>query len=279
MGSLSGKTAIVTGAGRPNGMGFGAAKALAALGANVVVTDLVERRADLVFEDFYSANDSLESLEERARELEALGVRSMAIAVDVTKPDQIVACVETVVEEFEGVDVLFNNAGTPIGVAPFLQLDDEMWDLSYQVILKGTADFCKAVIPVMQDRGGGSIINNGSVWALKVGPEAAAYVAAKAGVVALSKALAAEFATSSIRCNCVCPGTIQTEMNKVDVRLAMERGIDVEAARTQLVNDISMGRMGDAAEVGAVVAFLASDEASYLNGVVLPVDGGVMFGL
>ena len=279
MGSLSGKTAIVTGAGRPNGMGFGAAKALAARGADVVVTDLVERRADLDFEDFYSANGSLESLEERARELEALGVRSMAIAVDVTKPDQIVACVETVVEEFEGVDVLFNNAGTPIGVAPFLELDDEMWDLSYQVILKGTADFCKAVIPVMQDRGGGSIINNGSVWALKVGPEAAAYVAAKAGVVALSKALAAEFATSSIRCNCVCPGTIQTEMNKVDVRLAMERGIDVEAARTQLVNDISMGRMGDAAEVGAVVAFLASDEASYLNGVVLPVDGGVMFGL
>ena len=152
MGSLRDKVAIVTGAGRQNGMGFAAAKAMASAGADVVVTDLTLRRAELDYLGIYSANDNLASLEDRAKELEALGVRSLAIGADVTKPEEIRACVETTVDTFGSVDVLFNNAGTAVGVGPYLEIEDRQWDLSYQIHVKGTADFCKAVIPKMQAR-------------------------------------------------------------------------------------------------------------------------------
>ena len=210
MGSLRGKVAIVTGAGRQNGMGFAAAKAMASAGADVVVTDLTLRRAELDYLGIYSANDNLASLEDRAKELEALGVRSLAIGADVTKPEEIRACVETTVDTFGSVDVLFNNAGTAVGVGPYLEIEDRQWDLSYQIHVKGTADFCKAVIPKMQARGGGSVVNNSSMWAVKVAPEAAAYIATKAAVIALTKVLALEFADDNIRFNAVAPGTIQS---------------------------------------------------------------------
>jgi NAD(P)-dependent dehydrogenase (short-subunit alcohol dehydrogenase family) len=279
MGALSGKVAIVTGASRANGMGFASARAMASQGAHVVVTDLAAPRTDLDFEDHYEASHDFGFLEERAKDLEALGVGSLPIAVDVTKPEDIAACVATTEDMFGGIDVLFNNAGTPIGVAPYMDLADQHWNLSYQVHLKGTADFCKAVIPKMIKRGGGAIVNNASIWALKVAGGAAAYVATKAAVVALTKALAVEFASLNIRCNAICPGGITTEMNKVDVALAVDSGVSPEDAQAHLAKDVAMRRLGMPMEIGETVAFLVGDAASYITGAIIPIDGGVTFGL
>ena len=142
---------------------------------------------------------------------------------------QIEACAEAACERFGGIDILVNNAGTTAGAKPFLEISDADWDLSYAVNLRGPAQFCRAVIPVMIRRGGGAIVNNASLAGLGAEAGFGAYSASKHGLVALTKTIAAEFGSQGIRCNVVCPGFVNTDMHRgVNERLAREAGIGLD---------------------------------------------------
>lgn len=261
---LEKKVVIITGAGRPKGMGQAAALKFAAHGANVVVTDLVREN---------NAEEDFAAIETVAGEVRELGVDSLAVGVDVTDRDQVNECVATTVTKFGAIDVMVNNAGTAIGAGPFLEQTDEQWDISYGVHLKGTLYFCQAVIPVMQRNGGGAIVNNSSMLGIAAEPFSAAYTATKFGVVGLTKVIAAEFGKDNIRCNAVCPGSINTQMQSEGIAQYAEwAGIDIEEAWKEAERN-SLGRSAEPGEVADAMVYLASPMASFVSGVALPVTG------
>ena len=277
---LEGKVAIVTGAGRAKGMGRASALKLAGQGARVVVTDVARERKDLMIEGLLGIGDDFSALERLVAEIEALGSKAKAIAVDVTDTDQVQACVEKTCETFGGVDILFNNAGTAVGVGSFMDISSENWDLSWQVNVKGMVAFCKAVIPSMMERGGGSIINNASMAGLGAEAGYGAYTVTKFAVVGLTKVIAAEFGRQNIRCNAICPGMILTDMGEEEIRfISMEKGISMEEARQFFGEVAAMGRAGQPEEVADVVAYLAGPRSGFLTGVALPVAGGLPLGI
>lgn len=277
---LEGKVAIVTGAGRAKGMGRASALKLAGQGARVVVTDVARERKDLMIEGLLGIGDDFSALERLVAEIEALGSKAKAMAVDVTDTDQVQACVEKTCETFGGVDILFNNAGTAVGVGSFMDISSENWDLSWQVNVKGMVAFCKAVIPSMMERGGGSIINNASMAGLGAEAGYGAYTVTKFAVVGLTKVIAAEFGRQNIRCNAICPGMILTDMGEEEIRfISMEKGISMEEARQFFGEVAAMGRAGQPEEVADVVAYLAGPRSGFLTGVALPVAGGLPLGI
>jgi len=265
---LQDKVAIVTGAGKPDGMGRATAIMLADAGARVVVTDLLRgeedrRDLDYVVEEIRSRNGN-----------------AMAVAVDVTDRKQIDACVVQTCNAYGGIDILFNNAGTGVGAGPFLELSDTHWDLNYRINLKGMADFCQAVIPVMQERGGGAIINNSSMSGLGTVPLLAAYTATKFGVIGLTKSIACEFGVDNIRCNAICPGIVETGMGKSEIELFTETGKSTEQTKRKLASEVALQqRWAQPEEIAEVVVFLAGPGAGYITGVALPVAGGMAAGL
>lgn len=273
MSDLQGKVVVITGAGRNQGMGRATALKFAARGSRVVVTDLVrETHAD-------DDRAGLEAVAEQAKAAGTEGSETLAIAVDVTDREQVEACVRQTVATFGTVDVLVNNAGTAVGAGPFLEQTDEQWNLSYAVHIEGTRNFCQAVIPIMQQRGGGAIVNNASMLGIAAEPFAAAYIATKFGVVGLTKAIAAEFGNDNIRCNAVCPGSIKTQMQDESVeRLAGWHGTSVEDAWREVERN-ALGRSAEPEEVAEVIVWLASPAASFVSGAAIPVTGGANPGL
>jgi len=277
---LEGKVAIVTGAGRPKGMGRATALRLAEQGASVVVTDVCRKRKELEIEGFLSLGDDLGALEKLVEEIKRLGSRGMAMAVDVTDSAQIQACVEATCKRFGGIDILFNNAGTPVGTGAFLEIPAENWDLSWQVNVKGMMEFCKAVIPKMIERGGGSIINNASMAGLGASEGYSGYITTKFACVGLTKAIASEFGHQKIRCNAVCPGNILTDMGEAEVVfIAALKGVSEEEARKLFGEVAALGRGGLPEDVADVVVFLAGPYSRFLTGVALPVSGGMPLGI
>jgi len=261
---LAGKVVIITGAGRPRGMGQAAVIKFAEHGAKIVVTDLV--RPGHETEDFAA----IEAVAAQAREL---GVEALAQGVDVTNRKQVQDCVDATVKAFGTIDIMVNNAGTAIGAGPFLEQTDKQWDVSYGVHLKGTMYFCQAVIPVMQRNGGGAIVNNSSMLGIAAEPFSAAYTATKFGVVGLTKVIAAEFGRDNIRCNAVCPGSIKTLMQDDGIaKFAKWSGISVEEA-WKGVDGNALGRSAEPEEVADAMVYLASSMASFVSGVALPVTG------
>lgn len=280
MKTLEGKVAIVTGAGRPKGMGRATALMLAREGASVVVTDLARRRNDLEIKDTLGVGDDIAELEQLAAQIESLGSKALALPVDVTDRSQIQACIRKTCDTFGGIDILFNNAGTAVGTGPFLEISEAHWDLSYEINLKGMVHFCQLVIPKMIERGGGSIINNSSLAGLGVVDQMAAYSATKFAVIGLTKAIAAEFGHQHIRCNAVCPGLIRTDMGEAEIKIFADSwATSLEDAEKQLTEPVAMKRWAEPEEVAAVVVFLAGPAAGYLTGAALPVAGGLAPGL
>lgn len=280
MRTLEGKVAIVTGAGRPKGMGRAAALKLAEMGAKVVVTDICRERKELEIEGLLKIGDDFSALEKLVVDIENLGAKGIALAVDVTRTDEINVCVEKTCEVFGGVDILFNNAGVAIAVGPFLEIPLETWDLSWQVNVRGMMEFCKAVIPKMRERGGGSIINMSSAAGLGAQQEMAGYVTTKFGCVGLTKAIAAEFGRDNIRCNAICPGNILTDMGDAEIKfIADSHQLTEEAARNIFCAGSALGRGGKPEEIAALVAFLASDASSFLTGAAIPATGGLPLGV
>ena len=266
--SLKNKVAIVTGASTPKGIGKATALKLAKEGAKVVVTDITKNG------DRTAITAVVNAIQER-------GGTAMGIEVDVTNTQQIQACIQQTLAEFGRIDILFNNAGTPVGVGPFLELSERQFQLSLDINLMGMVRFCQSLIPVMQEQGGGSIINNSSLIGLGGWSEYAAYAVSKWGVVGLTKSLATEFGKDNIRVNAVCPGMVATEMSDIEINgYAKEKGLSFATAKKELGETyVPLGRYAEPEEVADAVAYLASDAAKYITGVALPVAGGLAPGL
>ncbi len=245
----AGRTAIVTGSAR--GIGRAIAERLLSDGLRVVVSNL----------DAAAARST-------AEELAGIGP-TIALPCDVTRKAEVLALVAAAERAFGGVDVLVNNAGiaTP---APFLDIDEELFDRVVAVNLKGVFLCAQAAARVMAKRvvnGGlaGCIVNIASVQARIAGPEFVPYAASKAGVAQMTTAMAMALAPHGIRVNAVAPGSIATEML---------RAVLTPEARDAVLARTPLGRIGEASEIAAAVAFLASDQASYVTGQTLYVDGG-----
>jgi 2-hydroxycyclohexanecarboxyl-CoA dehydrogenase len=242
MGRLDDKIAIVTGGGQ--GIGQAIAQKLAAEGAIVVVTDVDEANA--------------------ARTADALP-GAVAIRTDVTDRQGVQAMVERVAGQFGGIDVLVNNAGWD-KASSFVDSDPDDWDRVIAVNLYGVLHTCKAVLPIMAGQGRGAVVNLGSD-AGRVGSSGeAVYSAAKGGIIAFTKSLAREMARDQVRVNCVCPGPTDT---------ALFASFAGPKLREALTKAIPFRRLGQPADVANVVAFFASDEASFVTGQTVSVSGGL----
>ncbi|MEM7742359.1 MAG: SDR family oxidoreductase [Pseudomonadota bacterium] len=258
MGVLAGKVAIVTGCGSMGGIGAATVRRLLADGATVYVTDRVADDARAV--------------------AEAAGAKAMG--VDVTDRAQIDACVAAVVASHGRVDILVNNAGTAAGGKPFLEVTDADWHTSFAVNIKGTADFCQAVIPQMQAQGGGAIVNLSSMTGIGAQRAFGAYTTAKHALIGMTKTIAAEFGPDNIRCTAVCPGFIATEFHEgVNRRLASEKGMELDAFKQERYNQVALRRAGTPDEVAELIAFICGPGGAYVTGVAMPVTGGVQLGL
>jgi 3-oxoacyl-[acyl-carrier protein] reductase len=275
---LEGKVAFVTGAGRPRGIGRAAAVELAKAGADVVVTDLARPGPKIGGVPTVAEDDT--GLRDAVAEITSLGRRSIAIPLDVTSEEEVTAAVEATVAQFGGIDILFNNAGTAAGVKPFMELSTSDWQISWDVHVMGMVYTCRTVVPVMQQRGGGVIVNNSSASGLRALPGYGAYTATKHAVIGLTKTLALEFGADGIRAVSICPGDIDTDMTDIGMALAVEYGGVDPAEQESLapIDTIGLRRRGQAAEVGRVVAWLASDGASYVSGNSMLIDGALMEG-
>jgi NAD(P)-dependent dehydrogenase (short-subunit alcohol dehydrogenase family) len=267
---LSGKTALVTGAGKRSGIGFGIARSLAAHGCHVVIADLGAQVADLAVPA--GTLDEMTSIaEELARDH---GVRTRAVCLDVTDPAGIDAAL-AVVAEFGGLDVLVNNAGASFGVPNLVHMYDEAaWMRTLDVNLHGVFRVSRAALPLMFGRPA-SIVNIAS-RAGKVPPTwNGAYAVAKAGVIMLTKVMAKELGAMGVRVNAVCPGQIHTDLEAWRFSLeAQAYGGTTEEREAAMVATIPVGRMGLPADVANLVTFLASEASSYMTGQALNITGG-----
>lgn len=250
---LAGKVAVITGA--ASGQGRAAARLFAEEGARVVVSDV-----------------NGEGAEEVADEIRDSGGEAVAVATDVSREAEVKAMIGAATETFGRLDVLFNNAGVGysaadrITMASVVETPEEDWDAVLAINLKGAAMGCKHAIPVMERGGGGAIVNNASINALVGLSGADAYTAAKGGIVALTRVLAVDWGPKGIRVNCICPGGVDTPM--------IAPAIADEAVASFMRESTPLGRLARPEETARVALFLASDEASYLNGAIVPVDGG-----
>nr|WP_238626069.1 3-oxoacyl-[acyl-carrier-protein] reductase [Aggregatilinea lenta] len=245
---LSGRIALVTGSGQ--GIGHEVALELAKLGAKVVTNDISGCCAD----------DTLEEVRE-------LGSDGLAITADVSDAAQVDAMIKSVLEAYGKLDILVNNAGTTRDNL-MMRMPEDDWDLILRVNLKSAWLCSKAAIrPMMRGRYG-RIINMSSVSGIAGQAGQTNYSASKAGIIGMTKALAREVASRGITVNAVAPGFIQTKLTE---------NLPQDILDT-LVNSIPLGRWGSVEDVAHAVAFLASDEASYITGHVLSVDGGLVMG-
>ncbi|MFB9329664.1 3-oxoacyl-[acyl-carrier-protein] reductase [Paenibacillus aurantiacus] len=245
-GSLTGKTALVTGASR--GIGRAIAIALAEAGADVAIN--------------YAGSEA--SAAETARAVEALGRRSLLIQANVGKAAEFEAMVKQVVDTFGAIDILVNNAGITRDNL-IMRMKEEEFDEVIETNLKGVFNGIKAVTRPMMKQRSGRIINISSVVGALGNPGQANYVAAKAGVIGLTKSTARELASRGITVNCVAPGFIQTDMTD---KLP-------EEARAKLSEGIPLARLGQPEDIANAVRFLSSDSASYMTGQTIHVDGGM----
>lgn len=276
MRGLDGKVALVTGAGRKRGIGRAIALRLAEEGCHVAVSGFPRDPSTFPAPEQAEGWRGAASV---ADEIAAAGRRSFALDADVTVPDQVQALVDGTVAALGGIDILVNNAALPseAGANGILDLDDEVWFRTVDVNLNGLYLVTKAVGRVMRDAGrGGSIVNISSM-AGRVGlPNYGAYCATKFGMIGLTQQLALELTPHRVRVNCVCPGSTDTDMmDGTFGRTAARFGIEPEQARKGTISRIPWGRQGRPEEQAAAVAFLASDDAAYITGQTVNVDGGL----
>ena len=268
---LSGKVALVTGAGRKKGIGYACALRLAKEGAVVVVADLAAAPCDQI----YKGNEQNE-LGAVAADIASLGVKSLAVEVDVTDPESVGQMIERVKAVFGRLDILVNNAGTAMEPAPLVHTDLEGWRRTIEINLTGTMLCCRAAAPLMMDNPeGGKIINMSSRAAHRGAIWIHAYCASKAGVIGLTRSMALELAPFKICVNALCPGDIDTELKRWGwEKEALVKGKTVDEIAAEAAKATPLGRIGTPQDVAAAVAFFASPDADYLTGEILNITGG-----
>jgi 2-keto-3-deoxy-L-fuconate dehydrogenase len=240
--SLTGKTALVTAAGA--GIGHASAVAMAEAGAQVFATDINEAALE---------------------RLGAAHARITPFRLDVTSDAEVA----TAVERTGGLDVLFNCAGY-VHQGTILDCPNEAWDFSFDLNVKAAYRMLRAYLPLMLEKGSGSIINMSSVAGLKGVAARCAYSASKAALVGLTKSVAADYVARGIRCNAICPGTVESP--SLEERMRAQG--DYDKARQEFIARQPMGRLGKPEEIAALVVYLASDAAAYTTGQLHIIDGG-----
>lgn len=242
MRGLKGKVAIITGS--ANGIGRCTARRFAEEGAKVVIADFVDGSAAV-------------------KELEALGADAVYVQVDVADPESVKHMAEKAVEAFGKIDVLINNAGITKD-AMMKKMTKDAWDAVVAVNLTGVFNCTSAVLPYMLEQKAGVVLTSSSVVGIYGNIGQTNYAATKWGVIGMTKSWAKEMAKSGLRFNCVAPGFIGTDMVKK---------IPAQVLEERILVKVPAGRLGEPEEIAAAFAFLASDDAKYINGTVLNVDG------
>ncbi|MBA8903712.1 SDR family oxidoreductase [Phyllobacterium sp. P30BS-XVII] len=246
MARLAGKTAIITGG--ASGFGEGMAKRFAEEGANVVVADLNHKGAETV------AN--------------AIGKSAIAVQADVSRKEDVDAMVAAAMDTFGRVDIMVNNAGFTHRNGSMLDVDESTFDLISAVNMKAIYYATLAVVPIMEMQGGGSIITTASTAGLRPRPGLTWYNASKGWAITATKSMAVELAPKNIRVNCLCPVAGETGM------LSLFMGEDTPEKRAQFKASIPLGRLSTPLDIANAALWLASDEAGFITGVALEVDGG-----
>ncbi len=255
---VKGKTALITGS--TSGIGLGIARAFAEQGANIVLNGL---------------GDAAEIEQIRGDLARSTGVRLLYHPADMRKPAEIAAMVREAQQQFGSVDILVNNAGIQ-KVSPIEEFPPESWDAIIAINLSSAFHTIREALPLMKLRGWGRIINIASAHALVASPFKSAYVAAKHGILGLTKTVALEVAEEGITCNAVCPGYVMTPLVQNQIKdTAAARGISEE----QVIREVMLGeqatkRFIEVSELAALTLFLCRDEAASVTGAALAVDGG-----
>lgn len=249
--NLRGKIAIVTGAAK--GIGRATVECFGDAGARLVLAD----------SDKLAGEELAGSLVDQKRE-------AVFVPADVSDEEQVAALVATAIGNFGGVDILVNSAG----IMEFQLIENtphDMWRRTIDSNLTGTFLCVKHALPAMKRRGAGAIVNIASVHSILTGPEAGAYAASKGGVLALTRNMALELGEYGIRVNSLLPGTVMTQM----FMYAAKKSGDSKLFIKRFEREIALRRIGEASEIAKVVAFLCSDDASYITGAGITVDGGL----
>ncbi len=269
---LKEKVALVTGAGRPGGIGAAVARRLAQDGAHVVLADICKSPSELT----HAGSGTWEELSAVAGEIASRGGRSLPLRADVTDGQAVQAMMAETKATFGRLDILVNNAGAAIGPAPVLHMAEGAWRRTLEINATGTFLCSKYALPLMIDGGrGGRIINMSSIAARRPRPFVSAYAASKAAVVALTQALAQEVGEHGITVNAILPGDVDTEMKQWGLQLeSLVSNQPYEDVVAALEARIPLGRMAASEDVADLVAFLASDQAKFITGQAYNLTGG-----
>jgi len=245
--SVKGKKALITGSG--SGMGRATSYVFAEAGAKVVVSDINEKQIDEVSSEINSSNGTC-----------------LKQILDVTNQENINEVIANVIKEFGQLDILINNAGISIPTTIDDENYEESWDRTFDVLLKGQVNLIRAALPFIRESDCGRIVNISSTEGLGATPRISPYTSAKHGVIGLTRSLAVELGSQGITVNCICPGPINT---------AMTAAIPIEDKQIYARRRVPLKRYGEPEEVAHMTLSLCLPAASFVNGAVLPVDGGL----
>ena len=245
--SVEGKVALITGSG--SGMGRATSYVFAEAGAKVVVSDINQKQIEEVSSEINSSNGTC-----------------LKQILDVTNQENINEVIATVIKEFGQLDILINNAGISIPTTIDDENYEESWDRTFNVLLKGQVNLIRAALPFIRESDCGRIVNISSTEGLGATPRISPYTSAKHGVIGLTRSLAVELGSQGITVNCICPGPINT---------AMTAAIPIEDKQIYARRRVPLKRYGEPEEVAHMTLSLCLPAASFVNGAVLPVDGGL----